>query len=188
MIRFAAMLLLVARAAFAAQDVSIEAVRNGKAVEINARATIEASYPVLWGTLTDYGKLSEFIPGMRMSRVVEWRGNEAIVEQTGEARFLFFRFPIEVTVGSASRPPDAIDVRVLKGNLKRLDGGYRVEDAGAGRIVLRWNGLIEPEGFLPPLIGVAVMRSNIEDQFLGMVHEIERREALHRANDRKGKS
>ena len=188
MIRFAAVILFVARAAFAAQEVSVEAVRNGTAVEISARATIEASYPVLWGTLTDYERLSEFIPGMRTSRVVEWRGNEAIVEQTGQVTFLFFRFPIEVTVGSASRPPDAIDVRVLKGNLKRLDGGYRIEDAGAGRFILRWTGLIEPEGFLPPFIGVAVMRSNIADQFLGMVHEIERREAVHRANDRKGKS
>jgi len=124
---------------------------------------------------------------MYASRIVAWRGNEAIVEQTGEARFLFFKFPIHVTVGSALRPPNAIDVRVLKGNLKRLDGGYRIEETGDGRIVLRWNGLIEPDTLLPPIIGVAVMRSNIEDQFNGLVREIERRETLSRANERTGK-
>jgi ribosome-associated toxin RatA of RatAB toxin-antitoxin module len=171
----------------AAEDVSVEAVRRGAAVEITARATLEASYGVVWGTLTDYDKLAEFIPGMRASRVVEWRGNEAIVEQIGEAKFLFFRFPIEVTVGSAGRPPNAIDVRILKGNLRRLDGGYRIEARGEGRIVLRWSGMIEPDGLLPPIIGVAVMRSNIEDQFIGMVREVERREALSRAREQKGR-
>ena len=181
------LILLLSSAAFAAEDVSVEAFRRGKAVEIRAQARIEASYPVVWGTLTDYGKFADFIPGMHASRIVEWRGNEAIVEQAGEARFLFFRFPIHVTVGSAPRPPDAIDVRVLKGNLKRLDGGYRIEETAEGRIVLRWNGMIEPNTLLPSIIGVAVIRSNIEDQFNGMVHEIERREALSRANERTGK-
>lgn len=76
----------------------------------------------------------------------------------------------------------------LGGNLKHLDGGGRIEDAGKGRVVLRWNNLIEPDGFLPPLIGAAVIRSNIEDQSLGAVREIEGCEALSRANERKGKS
>lgn len=70
----------------------------------------------------------------------------------------------------------------------RLDGGYRIEDAGKRRVVLRGNRLNEPDGFLPPLTGVAVMRSNIEYQSLGPVREFERREALSRANERKGKS
>lgn len=166
----------VARA-WAATDVAVEAERQGAAVEINARATVDCAYDTLWSTLTDYDHLAQFIPGMHSSRVLEWRGNEAVVEQRGEAKFLFFRFPIEVTVGSASRPPDAIDIRVLKGNLHKLDGGYRIEKLGESRYILRWRGLIQPAMFLPPVLGTAVMRSNIADQFLGMVREIERREA-----------
>ena len=34
---------------------------------------------------------------------------------------------------------------------------------------------------MPPLLGELVMRSIIEDQFRGMVREIERRDALRRA-------
>ena len=52
---------------------------------------------LVWQTLTDYGRLAEFIPGMRSSRVVERHGAVAVVEQAGEAGFLFFTFPIEVT-------------------------------------------------------------------------------------------
>lgn len=174
-------------AAFAADDVLVEAVRRGSAVQITAHATLKCAYQTIWNTLTDYDHLADFIPGIRSSRVLEWRGNEAIVEQVGEAKFLFFRFPIEVTVGSASLPPDVIQIRVLKGNLKRLDGGYRIETLGEGHHVLHWRGLIEPDALLPPVIGTAVMRSNIEDQFKGMVREIERRESAERLNAMKAK-
>lgn len=178
------LLAVWAACAGAADDLSVEATRRGSAVEVSAHAMLEAPHAVVWATLTDYDRLAEFIPGMHKSRVIERRGNEAVVEQVGEATFLFFSFPIEVTVVSTARPPNAIDIRVLKGNLRRLDGGYRIEAAGEGKIRLRWNGLIEPETYLPPLLGEAVMRANIEDQFTGMVREIERREKLRRQGDR----
>jgi hypothetical protein len=68
---------------------------------------------------------------------------------------------------------------MLKGNLKRLDGAYRIEPQGGGRILLTWNGIVEAQS-MPPLLGELVMRMNIEDQFRGMVREIERRDALRR--------
>lgn len=177
MILRAALVVLwaVASTAGAAEGLSVEATRRDSAVEIRAFALLDASYGTVWSTLTDYNHLTEFIPGMKISRVVERRGDAVVVEQEGEARFLFFSFPIKVTVISTARPPVAIDVRLLKGSLRRLDGGYRLEQIAPGRIALRWIGLIEPDA-LPPLLGMLVMRATIEDQFTGMVREIERRE------------
>ena len=175
----AALLLLWACAAGAAEGVSVEATRRDAAVEIRAYALLEASFDTVWGTLTDYDHLAEFIPGLGSSRVAGRRDGSLIVEQVGSARFLFFTYPISVTLLATARRPSAIDVRMLHGNLRRLEGGYRLEQAAAGKIVLRWAGLIEPES-LPPLLGVLVMRASIEDQFTGMVREIERREAVRR--------
>jgi len=173
--RLAALFLLWAAAASAAEGLSVETMRRGSAVEVRAYALIEAQYGTVWSTLTDYERLSEFVPGMSSSRVLEHRGNTWIVEQRGETRFLFFSHPVEVTVMATARPPHALDVRLLKGNLKRLDGGYRVEQALGGKIALRWTGLVEPDS-LPPLLGELVMRASIAAQFAGMVREIERRE------------
>lgn len=167
----------------AAEAVSVETTRRDSAVEVRAHALLDATYGTVWSTLTDYNRLAEFIPGMKSSRVVEQRDDSVVVAQEGEVRFLFFAFPIRVTLISTARPPDALDVRLLKGNLRRLDGGYRLEQTAPGKIVLRWNGLIEPES-LPPLLGELVMRANVENQFTGMVREIERREALRRATDK----
>ena len=171
-------ILLAAQAAQGADDLTVETLRRGAAVEVVARATLHAPQELVWRTLTDYDLLASFIPGMLMSRVVERRGTVAIVEQIGEARVLFFRFPIEVTVASVEKPPDVLEVHVLKGNLRRLEGGYRIERGAApGALVLYWRGLVEPDAPLPPLLGEAIMRANIEDQFSGMVREIERRAA-----------
>ena len=175
--------LLAGTGAGAADDMSVETVRRGAAVEVVCRATLRAPRELIRQTLTDYDRLAEFIPGMLKSRVLEVRGATAIVEQVGEARFLMFSFPIEVTVASTDRPPDTFDLQLLKGNLRRLEGAYRLEPLADGRIVLHWRGLIEPEAPMPPLIGELLMRASIADQFEGMVREIERRQALQQEND-----
>ena len=167
----------------AAEDISVQSIRRDDALEIVCRATIDAPLEIVWQTLTDYDRLPEFIPGMRSSRVVERRGAVVVVEQSGEARFLFFSHAIEVTVASTERPPHALEVRLLNGNMKRLDGAYRIEPQGARRILLTWSGTVEALS-MPPLIGELLMRSSIEDQFRGMVREIERREALRREGER----
>lgn len=180
MIPRAWILLLCSTAAVAAEDFHVETTRRGGAVEVRAYAVVEAQYATVWGTLTDYDAFAAFIPGMRSSRVIERKGASWVVEQTGETRFLVFTHPIEVTLLATAQPPYALDVRLLKGNLRRLDGGYRLQPAGPGRIGLRWSGLVEPES-LPPLLGELVMRASIEAQFAGMVREIELREARRRA-------
>jgi carbon monoxide dehydrogenase subunit G len=178
------LLLSSAGAARAADDVSMEATRRGEALEVVCRAMLDAPLDLVWQTLTDYDRLADFIPGMRRSRLVERRGAVAVVDQLGEAGFLFLTFPIEVTLASTERPPYDLEVNMLKGNLKRLDGAYRIEPQGGGRILLTWNGIVEAQS-MPPLLGEIVMRSNIEDQFRGMVREIERRDALRRERETK---
>lgn len=177
-------LLLAASAAQPDEGVSVEATRRGDVLEIVCRAVLQAPPALVWQTLTDYDRLHEFIPGMRRSRVIERRGAVSTVEQSGEARFLFLSFPIEVTLSSLERPPHAIEATMVKGNLKRLEGIYRIEPQRGGRIVLTWTGVVEALS-MPPLLGEMVMRSSIEDQFRGMVREIARRDAARREGEAK---
>jgi ribosome-associated toxin RatA of RatAB toxin-antitoxin module len=163
----------------AAAEVSVKTHKRGDAVEVDARATLHAPLELIWQTLTDYDHFAEFIPGINHSRLLEYRGTAAIVEQTGEAGILFFKFPIDVVVESLELAPYTIEVRVLKGNLKQLDGRYQIELGARPEdgIALSWSGVIEPATRLPPLIGEMVLRANVADQFRGMVREIERRHA-----------
>ena len=109
--------LVLALQARGAQDVGVDAQLQGNVLAISTHATIRASLPTIWQTLTDYDHLAEFIPGMRMSRVLQRHGATVIVEQVGEAKFLIFHYPIDVVVQSDEHYPATIAVHVLSGNL-----------------------------------------------------------------------
>lgn len=161
-------------------SVTIRTEKQGNAVTVEARAVLTAPMALIWETLTDYDKFHTFVPGMHVSRVMERRGSVVTVKQQGEAGFLVFTQAIDVVVEALEKPPHVITVRVISGNLKKLDGRYQIEpnDKVPGQFVLHWFGTIEPLTRLPPLIGVPILRANISAQFRGMVREIERRVAL----------
>jgi ribosome-associated toxin RatA of RatAB toxin-antitoxin module len=175
-----ALMALTSSLAFALpQEVKVETTRHGDLVDVDARAIVRAPLGIVWDTLTDYNHLADFVPGLKKSRVLSQVGTTTTVEQSGEARFLFLVFPIEVTLESVYSPP-TLEVRRIAGNLRHLQGRYEVETlADPALIRLSWTGTISPERQMPPLIGQVVMRHSISQQFLGMVREIERRAAAH---------
>ena len=180
-------LLLAAGVAAAAEGLVVVAEARGSAVSVDIRATVTAPHAVIWNALTDYGHLAEFIPGMQSSKITERRGATAIVEQHGEAGFLVFSYGIDVVVASTEHHPDTIEIRLLKGNLKRLDGRYQVERGDKeGTWTVRWVGLIEPSIPLPQFLNVRLIRGSLVDQFRGMIDEIERRDVLRRTASSKG--
>jgi len=162
----------------AAEDLSVEAERRGERVAVQARALISAPVAVVWEVLTDYEHLPRFIPGIAKSVVRSRDDSRLLVEQSGEARFLVFSFPIEVRLEVTERPPQSISSRAVAGNVRRMSGRYEIQpDAERGTVLLRYVGEIEPDFELPPLIGVAALRSTATEQFTAMVAEIERRAA-----------
>ena len=167
-----------------AEDFQVLASRQGSAVAINAQATIQAPLELIWATLTDYDRLSEFIPGIDRSHVVGRRGGTAVVEQQGSAGFLFFDYAINVVVDSIEEPPYVIGVKKVQGNIKQLEGHYQIDRLGDAddRYILRWIGVIEPDLFLPAFMSEPLIRANVAEQFLGMVKEIERRQGLKGKN------
>jgi len=153
----------------AATDISVVTTEQGAAIEVNARAIVHAPVELIWQTLTD------FVPGIVSSRVVSRQGAQLVVEQRGSARLWIFSYSIRVMVASTERPYQTIDVHLLQGNLRRLDGGYRIEPRPDGSTELSWTGLVEPDTPLPTFIRNPVLRRTISEQFTGMVREIERR-------------
>jgi hypothetical protein len=84
-------------------------------------------------------------------------------------------------------PPEWISSRAIGGNLRRMTGRYELLPGAArtgtavATMLLRYEGAIEPNFELPPLIGLVALRSMVEQQFTAMVVEIERRAAAQGA-------
>jgi ribosome-associated toxin RatA of RatAB toxin-antitoxin module len=162
----------------AADDLLVEAQRAGDGVEVRARALIAAPQSLIWEVLTRYDQLPRFIPGIAKSVVLSRQGSNVTLEQSGEARFLVFSFPINIRLDVSENAQDSVASRAVAGNLRRMTGRYDLQPDARGGILLRYSGLIEPDFELPPLIGTAALRSMVEQQFTAMVAEIERRAGI----------
>ncbi len=150
-------------------------IRDGS-VYVETEATIAATFETIWEALTDYDRLSNFIPGMKSSRLLRYEGSTAFVEQKGSAKFLFFELPIEVVVRSIEERPHSIRIELEEGTLERLSGGYQLRNAGRENLwKLSWSGYIEPSIPIPNFLIERLIRNDLRAQFEGMVIEIQRR-------------
>src|SRR5467141_917525 len=130
----------------AAEDLSVEAERRGERVDVRARALLAAPAALVWEVLTDYEHLPRVIPGLAKSVVRSRDGGRLLVEQSVEARFLIFSFPIEVQLEVTERPPQWISSRAVAGNVRRMTGRYEIQpDADHGTVLLRYFGEIRSE-------------------------------------------
>lgn len=163
-------------------EIEVQAQRNGDLIDVRAQAVVRAPLAVVWATLTDYERLPDFIPGLESSRILARQGERITVAQTGQIRFLFLTLPIAITVESIERPPYVLEVRRISGSVRHLQGQYEATPLANQRVHLRWTGRVSPEADLPPLIGTTLARLSIQEQFEGMVREIESRAGIRRVD------
>jgi len=158
-----------------AADVVVDVARSGDVFQVDASAQLAGTVARAWQVLTDYSRFTEFVPDMQASRVISREGNRAVVEQKGEARVLFFSFPIDVRLAVIEYPKERIVSQAVAGNFREMHGTYSLE-AGQGRVVVRYSGRLVPDFFVPPVVGTLALRRNVEATFRALVGEMERQQ------------
>ena len=66
-----------------AQEISMEAEREGDFITFTASAELKVDRKIAWQVLSDYDHLAEFIPDMQSSRIVLRTSDGAMIEQKG---------------------------------------------------------------------------------------------------------
>ena len=158
-------------------QVVVEARRDGDAVLVEARSSLNAKARIAWEVLTDYEHYPNFVPDLKSSQVLARAGNSVIVEQKGVAGFFLFHFPLEVRLSVTEYPYERVTSSAIGGNFKDMAGVYELISDGE-RLHVTYVGRLVPTFHLPPLLGVTAIRIAVEKQFTGLVREILRREAL----------
>ena len=177
-------LLLAGRpgAVFAApaQQVDVTAANRGDLITVTASAELQADSRTVWAVISDYDHLTEFIPYMRSSKVVERDGDRLQVDMAGEVVFLIFRQSVDARLEVVETPQRRIVARAVSGNLRSMEGRYVVEPLPSGLVRLSYAGSLTPGFPVPPVLGVFVVRMVVTRQFRAMVAEIVRRDAAAR--------
>jgi hypothetical protein len=175
-------------------DVQVDVRRSGRRFEAEAVLDLAADLPTVWSTITDYGALASFMPGIRACRVIERHARPAgaehlVVEQQGEFRFLLFAQTMKVLLNIEHEGQHMAQAKAISfdlGLFKRsvidvFEGRYELTPLNtrgqAPRTHLRYTSLI---GLLlppPPAIGNLAIRQNLQAQLEAVAQEITRRSA-----------
>lgn len=174
-----ALAFLVVASWFAHADPEVTVERRHGVFQVRAEAPAAVDAGIAWQVLTDYNRLAEFVPDMRVSRIISAPGQPLLLEQKGEAGFLLFSISIEVVLQVDETPPERLGFRAVSGNMKQMHGEWRISRADQA-IRLSYAAEIEPDFWVPPLIGTALMRRDIGKQVAGVVQEMLRRHAAGR--------
>ncbi|HEX9206838.1 MAG TPA: SRPBCC family protein [Steroidobacteraceae bacterium] len=162
------------QAADPAEPIDTRVEREGPLLQVTSTLGSQASALTCYETLADFDHLSEFVPGLKTSRIVSPPGAPVELHQVGEAKAGFFRVALDVTLAIQLDPPHRIEFRRLAGNLTRMEGSWSVSgDATGCRIDYR--ATMDPEFWVPPLIGPMLMREEVNEQMAGVLAEIARR-------------
>jgi len=157
----------------AAAMITVTAERRSDTIDIEASALLKADAATAWRVLTDYDRYAEFIPDLRVSRVVARSGTTVTVAQTGDAVLWLFRMPLDITFEITEFPPHRLQSRATAGSLRALESTYTLTPAATG-VRLDYSGRAAPGFELFGRIEQLAVRENISRQFQALADEIER--------------
>jgi ribosome-associated toxin RatA of RatAB toxin-antitoxin module len=118
-----ALVIAVSQSAVAA-TITVDAERRGDTIDIRASVVLKADAATAWRVLTDYDRYTEFLPDLRLSRVVARHGATVTVEQSGDAALWIFRMPLDITFEINEVPPISLQSRAVAGSLHALASSY----------------------------------------------------------------
>ncbi|QTQ35552.1 Polyketide cyclase/dehydrase family protein [Aromatoleum petrolei] len=159
-------------AAVADKDVRVERSANGFTVDMLAHAPVTPA--LAWEVLTDFDHMAGFVPNVRTSRVTERGDGYVRVQQSGVAGYGVFWTNFESVREIRFFPPSEIRAQGVGGNVKRMESLMRL-DAEPGGTLLRYHAEVQPDFWLPPLLGPAFVRHETAEQFSAIIREMVRR-------------
>jgi ribosome-associated toxin RatA of RatAB toxin-antitoxin module len=155
--------------------------RDGQSFfSIQASGFVLAAPQQAWRVLTDYDRLAEFVPDLLSSRLITRSAHQAVVEQRSEAGFLFISHSIHLVVRITEQPFSSIDVALVSGNMQRYTAHWQLAPAtrnGMQGTLISYAGTMEPDFFVPPLVGESAVQANVRKMVAAVVKEIDRRSA-----------
>lgn len=154
--------------------VHVEASQDKGVIVVSARYTPPVSRALAFEVLTDYERMSEFVPGMRMSRITGREGRTLRVSQQGSYQYGVISLTIDSRHLIELRAPDEIVSRALdtsNGDYQSTTRLQQLDDATAIEFRAVW----QPTNALLASLGSAAVREQVRSQLEGLQLEMLRR-------------
>lgn len=117
-------LLVLPLAVAAAQMPAVKVSQQGTRLLVSGEILVPVTPATAWSVLTDYERVPQFVPGMKVSRVVERNGNVRVLQQQGEMQANNMRMLYFGTLRVVEEPSTRLSVQFLDGTFRNMQGQW----------------------------------------------------------------
>ena len=171
------MLFLLASSAVADDAATTpKIVKTGPDVNVHFNVGTDAPVLTCYSVIADFDHLASFVPSLDSSNIVSKPGEPLRIRQVGHARAGLFSYTLDVTLAIQLDPPRQIRFDRTAGNVRRMRGRWSITGAGS-TCNIGYDADIEPDFWIPPVIGPLLIRGQVQRQIDALLMEIQRRRA-----------
>jgi ribosome-associated toxin RatA of RatAB toxin-antitoxin module len=164
-----------------------DALRNGRVVvsgdqgQYVARILVNASLDTAWSVLTDYGNLSNFIPNMASSRVLENNGSSKVVEQIDQRQIFLTTITSRTKLAITESNQQQIDFSLISGDLAGMRGSWLIEPVSLvprqapTQVLITYTVNVQPNDSTPKDVFYEIFKGSLNDILAAVGQEISRR-------------
>lgn len=157
-------------------DISVDVQRDGEAIVVDVNLVVQAAPREAWDVLTDYDHMARFVSSLTRSEILSWSNESLLVAQTSRYRVGFLALEFHSVREIELIPLREIRSRLVGGDMKASTFTTRLmAEDGATRIVNHARFI--PDRWIPPVIGIAMLKTETRRQFSDLRAEILRRKA-----------
>jgi ribosome-associated toxin RatA of RatAB toxin-antitoxin module len=160
-----------------ATDMLINFERDGDLIKIDGHLILPYPPKLIFEVLTDYERMHEYVPDMTNSRIVSREENKWRVEQKGKSGIGPFKFKFEVLRDVELTPVTELKSTLVSGNFKSMRTSTTLKSEG-DNTRLDYIADIEPDFWVPPLLGSAIMKRQVRRQFEAFEAELAKRNSV----------
>lgn len=144
-----------------------------------AQVLANASADTAWDVLTDFESLSNFLPTVVSSRIVEDQGNQKIVEQVDRRKVLLMDVDSTIRTQNVAKPDQRqIDFHLIEGDLKQMEGYWQIDPVAVGeteQALITQVVAADAEAGLFDGIFHKIFADSLKENMLAIKAEVERR-------------
>jgi ribosome-associated toxin RatA of RatAB toxin-antitoxin module len=148
--------------------------QQGTHLLVSGELTVPVSPVTAWAVLTDYERVPEFVPGMRVSRVLEQSGNTRLVEQQGEMQANNMRMLFMGTLRITEEPTSRLSVQFLSGTFRNMQGQWTLQGKRAP-VTLAYQLDFDAGTPYPSPVMVGMLQQQVIHWVTSLAAEMERR-------------
>ena len=149
--------------------------KTGEGFTVEAAINFPVSVRAAWDVLTDFDDMPAILSNLTSSKTIRRNGNTLLVAQEGKARYGLLSYSFASEREIRLEPMKRILSRQISGNAKVFESEATLQGTATG-CQLRYHAQIVPDSGLAGRFGGPFIQHEIEEQFLAMGAEMERRE------------